>query len=95
MRIGLFDSGIGGFTVLKKVIELCPNNSFIYLADTARLPYGIKTFNAVFKGKLNSTIFLTRSNITPTDTETTVKAEIEKIKGGINCERIHLSSRGI
>mgnify|MGYP004261236591 CR=1 FL=1 len=41
-------------------------------------------FKAVFKGKLNSTIFLTRSNITPTDTETTVKAEIEKIKGGIN-----------
>ena len=43
MRLGLFDSGVGGFTVLKKVIELCPNNSFIYLADTARLPYGVKT----------------------------------------------------
>ena len=43
MRIGLFDSGIGGLTVLKKVVELCPDNSFIYLADTARLPYGIKT----------------------------------------------------
>ena len=43
MRFGLFDSGIGGFTVLKKAIALCPNNSFIYLADTARLPYGIKT----------------------------------------------------
>ena len=49
MRIGLFDSGIGGFTVLKKVIELCPNNSFIYLADTARLPYGIKTTNEIKK----------------------------------------------
>ncbi|WP_413677579.1 glutamate racemase [Prochlorococcus sp. MIT 0916] len=49
MRIGLFDSGIGGFTVLKKVIELCPNNSFIYLADTARLPYGIKTSNEIRK----------------------------------------------
>ena len=47
MRIGLFDSGIGGFSVLKKVIELCPNNSFIYLADTARLPYGIKTTNEI------------------------------------------------
>ena len=47
MRIGLFDSGIGGFTVLKKVIELCPNNSFIYLADTARLPYGVKTTNEI------------------------------------------------
>ena len=43
MRLGLFDSGVGGFTVLKKVIDVCPNTSFIYLADTARLPYGIKT----------------------------------------------------
>jgi len=43
MRLGLFDSGVGGFTVLKKVIDFCPNTSFIYLADTARLPYGIKT----------------------------------------------------
>ena len=47
MRLGLFDSGIGGFTVLKKVIELCPNNSFIYLADTARLPYGVKSNNEI------------------------------------------------
>ena len=49
MRIGLFDSGVGGFTVLKKVVELCPNTSFIYLADTARLPYGIKTSNEIMK----------------------------------------------
>ena len=49
MRIGLFDSGVGGFTVLKKVVELCPNTSFIYLADTARLPYGIKTSNEIIQ----------------------------------------------
>ncbi|WP_269605097.1 glutamate racemase [Prochlorococcus marinus] len=49
MRLGLFDSGVGGFTVLKKVIELCPNNSFIYLADTARLPYGVKTTHEIMK----------------------------------------------
>ena len=47
MRLGLFDSGVGGFTVLKKVFELCPNTSFIYLADTARLPYGLKTTNEI------------------------------------------------
>ena len=47
MRIGLFDSGVGGFTVLQKVIELCPNTSFLYLADTARLPYGLKTTNEI------------------------------------------------
>ena len=47
MRIGLFDSGVGGFTVLKEIFELCPNTSFIYLADTARLPYGLKTSNEI------------------------------------------------
>ncbi len=49
MRLGLFDSGVGGFTVLKKVIEICPNNSFIYLADTARLPYGVKKTSEIIK----------------------------------------------
>ena len=47
MRFGLFDSGIGGFTVLKKVVELCPNTSFVYLADTARLPYGDKNYSEI------------------------------------------------
>ncbi len=49
MRLGLFDSGVGGFTVLKKVIELCPNTSFVYLADTARLPYGVKKTNEIIQ----------------------------------------------
>ena len=49
MRIGLFDSGVGGFTVLKKVVELCLNTSFIYLADTARIPYGVKTINEIIQ----------------------------------------------
>ena len=49
MRLGLFDSGVGGFTVLKKVIDVCPNTSFIYFADTARLPYGSKTRNEIIQ----------------------------------------------
>ncbi len=49
MRLGLFDSGVGGFTVLRKVVELCPNTSFVYLADTARLPYGSKTTNEIIQ----------------------------------------------
>ena len=43
MDIGLFDSGIGGLTVLKEFITKFPHNRFIYLADTANLPYGNKT----------------------------------------------------
>ena len=42
-----------------------------------------RTFKAKNKGKPNSTIFLIRSNITPTDNEITVKAEIANIIGGI------------
>lgn len=41
--IGLFDSGIGGLTVLKSLLELLPNEDYIYLGDTARLPYGTKS----------------------------------------------------
>jgi len=41
--IGMFDSGIGGLTVLKEYIKLMPNENFIYYADTLHLPYGNKT----------------------------------------------------
>jgi len=41
--IGIYDSGIGGLTVLKTLIEQLPNEKFIYFADTANLPYGNKT----------------------------------------------------
>lgn len=41
--IGVFDSGVGGLTVLKSLAESFPNESFHYLGDTARLPYGSKS----------------------------------------------------
>ncbi len=41
--IGVFDSGMGGLTVLKALKEALPNESFLYLGDTARLPYGTKS----------------------------------------------------
>ncbi len=40
--IGLFDSGLGGLTVMKELIRLLPQENFIYLGDTANLPYGDK-----------------------------------------------------
>ena len=49
MRIGLFDSGVGGFTVIKMVAKLHLNISFVYLADTARLPYGVKSHNEIIQ----------------------------------------------
>lgn len=40
--IGVFDSGLGGLTVLKKIIEILPNEKYIYYADTDNVPYGTK-----------------------------------------------------
>jgi glutamate racemase len=41
--IGLFDSGVGGLTVLKELAGLLPNENYLYFGDTARIPYGEKT----------------------------------------------------
>lgn len=48
-KIGVFDSGIGGLTVLKELNSLFPYDSFIYIGDTARLPYGTKSRETVIR----------------------------------------------
>lgn len=45
--IGVFDSGIGGLTVMRALMAHLPNESFVYLGDTARLPYGTKSADTV------------------------------------------------
>jgi glutamate racemase len=45
--IGVFDSGIGGITVLRELAKAFPHENFIYLGDTARLPYGSKSGDTV------------------------------------------------
>ncbi len=47
--IGVFDSGIGGLTVLRELLKAFPHENFIYLGDTARLPYGSKSAPTVRK----------------------------------------------
>jgi glutamate racemase len=47
LAIGVFDSGMGGLTVLRALKERLPQESFLYLGDTARLPYGTKSPNTV------------------------------------------------
>jgi glutamate racemase len=47
--IGVFDSGIGGLTVLKALAEHFPQENFLYLGDTARLPYGTKSPETIRK----------------------------------------------
>jgi glutamate racemase len=45
--VGVFDSGVGGLTVLRALSEALPNERFVYLGDTARLPYGTKSAESI------------------------------------------------
>jgi glutamate racemase len=56
--IGVFDSGVGGLTVLRALRAQLPNENFIYLGDTARLPYGTKSKDSVLRYSLQATEFL-------------------------------------
>ena len=46
-KIGVFDSGVGGLTVLKSLLERLPNESYLYLGDSANLPYGNKSIETI------------------------------------------------
>lgn len=54
LPIGIFDSGIGGLTVLRALREALPHEHFLYLGDTARLPYGTKSPETVKQYALNA-----------------------------------------
>ncbi|MCH8568923.1 MAG: glutamate racemase [Balneolales bacterium] len=61
--IGIFDSGIGGLTVVKAVMEQLPNENIIYYGDTARVPYGIKSIDTIREYALQITNFLLQNNV--------------------------------
>ena len=52
--IGVFDSGVGGLTVLRALCDELPHEQFIYLGDTARLPYGTKSAESVVRYALQA-----------------------------------------
>jgi glutamate racemase len=57
-RIGVFDSGFGGLTVLKALLRLIPQAEYLYFGDTARLPYGSKSVETVAKYAVEAAHFL-------------------------------------
>lgn len=61
--IGIFDSGLGGLTVLKVLSQKFPNESFCYLGDIARLPYGNKSPETIRKYGLQILKFLKDQNV--------------------------------
>jgi glutamate racemase len=48
-KIGVFDSGLGGLTVLKKIVALMPNRGYLYLGDNLRAPYGDRSQKEIFR----------------------------------------------
>jgi glutamate racemase len=61
--IGIFDSGIGGLTVLREIKRHLPMENIIYLGDTARVPYGTRSAQTVLKYSIANTDFLLKQNI--------------------------------
>jgi glutamate racemase len=56
--VGVFDSGFGGLTVLRALLRTIPSAHFVYLGDTARLPYGAKSQATVARYAVESALFL-------------------------------------
>ena len=61
--VGVFDSGVGGLTVLRELRARMPHENFIYLGDTARLPYGTKSRESIERYALQAAKLLTDEGI--------------------------------
>ena len=63
LPIGIFDSGVGGLTVYRALHEHLPNERFVYLGDTARVPYGTKSLATVERYAVENAQFLAARGI--------------------------------
>lgn len=61
--IGIFDSGIGGLTVLREIRQNLPSEDIIYLGDTARVPFGSKSPETVLKFTIQNSLFLLEQGV--------------------------------
>lgn len=61
--IGIFDSGVGGLTVMRQIARDLPHESLIYYGDTARVPYGEKSRETIIRYSIDNAIFLMEKDI--------------------------------
>lgn len=61
--IGVFDSGLGGLTTIKRLIELAPNEDIVFFGDNARVPYGTRTAATITKFALQDISFLLEHDV--------------------------------
>lgn len=61
--IGVFDSGLGGLTVVSELSKMLPNESIVYLGDTARVPYGTRSEEIIKKFSIEDADLLIKKNV--------------------------------
>jgi len=61
--IGVFDSGVGGLTVVREMINQLPGEDIVYFGDTARVPYGIKSKETVIRFSIENILFLLKQDV--------------------------------
>jgi glutamate racemase len=61
--IGVFDSGVGGLTVVRELVRMLPHENIVYFGDTARLPYGSKSARLVSRYAMEDAIFLNSKHV--------------------------------
>lgn len=64
MKIGVFDSGYGGLTILRAIRQALPQYDYLYLGDNARAPYGTHSFDVIYKYTLQAIHYLIEHNCT-------------------------------
>lgn len=62
MKIGIFDSGLGGLLILKEIRKVLPEYNYVYLGDTLRLPYGNRSQQQIYEFTKNGIEFLFKKN---------------------------------
>lgn len=61
--LGIFDSGLGGLTVMKEIVNLLPNENIVYFGDTGRVPYGTRSYETIRKYANQDEKFLLQNNV--------------------------------
>ncbi|CDZ75514.1 glutamate racemase [Peptoniphilus sp. ING2-D1G] len=61
--IGIFDSGVGGLSVLNRLVKLLPNEKYVYIGDTFRMPYGVKSVDVIREYSKKSIEFISKENL--------------------------------
>jgi len=94
--IGIFDSGLGGLTVLKEIMELMPSESLVYFGDNGRAPYGTKSKETVIKYTLQDIRFLLNHDIKMIviACNTASALSLEKVKNDITIPIIEVIEPG-